>query len=203
MKRRIRWSVLVVAALALSPVGSMLSGHAYAQEAEVAADADIMTEGQLAEALVNVLGLATMLPPNPQQADVVAILLQNGISPRDGWAPENVVTLGNLARIVVQALGAADQVENPEDDGSWVAYLASVGIEFGTIDEAIAQTPVLSQPVALRAIEVSTDPLRRVPFIRPADEQQLGADLQGLRRLVTSGVVDPPVPPRPRPVTPN
>jgi len=70
---------------------------------------------------------------------------------------------------------------------------------------------VLSSPVALRAVEVSTDPLRRIPFIRPVDEQQLGADLQNFRSLISqsdrsdrpSPGPAPVTPPRPRPVTPN
>ncbi|HMO51373.1 MAG TPA: hypothetical protein PKE26_08900 [Kiritimatiellia bacterium] len=202
MKHRVGWIVLIVATLGLSPLSAVITAPVYAQEA---AEGDVMTEGQLAEALVNVLGLAAMLPPNPQQADITAILLQNGISPRDGWVPSNVVTLGNLARILVQAMGAADEVENPEDDASWVAYLNSVGVEFGTIEEALGQAPVLSSPVALRAVEVSTDPLRRIPYIRPSDEQQLGADLQTIRRIVER-IVEPVEPPKPRPkppVTPN
>lgn len=179
---------------------------------EGAPEADYMTEEQLAEALVNVLGLASLLPPNPQLADKYGILLQNEILPRDGWNPENVVTVGNLARILVQAMGQQKNVENPEDDASWVDYLASMGIVIGTIEEALDAVPVINQPVAIRAVEVSTDPLRRIPFIRPADEQQLGADLQNFRRLISAAgieelfqIITAPVttPPSPPPVTPN
>jgi len=140
MKYRVGWIVLMVATMGLSPLATVFTGSVYAQaeqtitqhvsSVESPGDGDVMTEGQLAEILVNVLGMAAMLPPNAQQADVIGILLQNGISPRDGWSPANVVTLGNLARILVQAMNASHHIENPEDDASWVNYLSSVGIDF-------------------------------------------------------------------------
>ncbi|HMP89061.1 MAG TPA: hypothetical protein PJ991_02610 [Kiritimatiellia bacterium] len=206
MKYRVGLIALTAISMVVSPFAVGINGTAYAEEA--GAD-ELMTEGQLAELLVNVLGLANMLPPNPQMADQLAILLQNSISPKDGWNPENLVTLGNLARIMVQAMGDASKVENPESDKSWVDYLKSVGVEFGTIEEAIDQMDPMSQAVALQAVEVSTDPLRKVPFIRPADEQQLGADLQFFNRLISVAEVKAkfvtpptPIPPRPPPVTP-
>lgn len=169
-----------------------------------------MTEEELADMLVNVLGLAALLPPNPQLADVFGILLQNGIAPKDGWNSTNLVTVGNLARIMVQSMGQADKVENPDDDKSWVDYLKSIGVEFGTVDEAISQTETMTDPVALQAVEVSTDPLRKVPSIRPADEQQLGADLQSFRRLLSKEDVirilsqpPQPEPPQPESATPS
>lgn len=226
MKRSSMWILTLAVSLFLvhgigmpTAMGEEVAGEVSATDTEPASpdqaeapEADFMTEDQLAEALVNVLGLATLLPPNPPMGDRLGILMQNGIMPRDGWNPDNVVTVGNLARILVQAMGQQQYVENPEDDASWVNYLASVGIVFGTIDEALDAVPVIDQPVALRAVEVSTDPLRRIPFIRPADEQQLGADLQNFRRLIsassiedslfiliTSGITPPNLPP----VTPN
>jgi len=214
MKVRSIWMVLAALVWSLSPLASIQS-PVMAQEEAPAAEApasqdDLMTEAQLAEVLVNVLGLAPMLPPNPKAADMFAILLQNGISPKDGWNPDNNVTLGNLARIMVQSMGDADKIENPEDDASWVEYLKSVGVEFGTIEEAIDRTEPLADPVALEAIETSTDPLRKESYIRPTDDQQLGADLQPYRRLISKSDLErlfpqpePPQPPPPPPVTPN
>lgn len=206
MKYRVGMIAFTAMTMVFSPVAATVGGTAYANEAS---EDELMTEGQLAEMLVNVLGLAPMLPPNPQANDQIALLLQNGISPKDGWNPENLVTIGNLARIMVQAMGDTAKVENPESDASWVDYLKSIGVEFGTIEEAIDQMDPMGQPVGLQAVEVSTDPLRKVPFIRPADEQQLGADLQFFNRLISVAEVKAifvqppkPTPPQPPPVTP-
>jgi hypothetical protein len=212
MSYRIGCVVLTVFTMSFSPLATHFQGVAMAQE-ENQADQDLMTEGQLADMLINVLGMATMLPPNAQPADQFAILLQNGIVPKDGWNPTNNVTIGNLARIMVQSLGDSDKVENPETDKSWVDYLKSIGVEFGTIEDALAQIDPKNDVVALKAVEVSTDPLRKSALNRPVDEQQLGADLQFYNRVVSRAdvlkafpqpePVPPPAPPKPRPVTPN
>jgi hypothetical protein len=210
MKCRAGWIFLTVFIVALSPMATVFNGSAHAEEAS---KDELMTEGQLAEMLVNILGLAGSLPPNPQPVDQYEILLQNGISPKDGWNATNLVTIGNLARIMVQSLGDASKIEEPENDKSWVDYLKGIGVEFGTIEEAVAQINPLVDPVALKAVEVSTDPLRKAPLINPVDNQQLGADLQFFTRNVSRAEVEalfpqpepvpPPAPPKPRPVTPN
>jgi len=210
MKCRVGWIFLTVFIVALSPMGTIFNGSARAEEAS---KDELMTEGQLAEMLVNILGLASTLPPNPQPVNQIEILLQNGIAPKDGWNSTNLVTIGNLARIMVQSLGDESKIEEPENDKSWVDYLKSIGVEFGTIEEAVAQIDPLVDPVALKAVEVSTDPLRKAPLISPVDNQQLGADLQFFTRNVSRAEVEilfpqpepvpPPAPPKPRPVTPN
>lgn len=212
MSYRIGCVALTVFTLSLSPLATHFQGVAMAQK-DSPAEQDLMTENQLANMLINVLGMASMLPPNSQPADQYAILLQNGIMPKDGWNPTNNVTIGNLARIMVQSLGDSDKIENPESDKSWVDYLKSIGVEFGTIEEAVAQIDPKSDIVALKAVEVSTDPLRKAALNRPTDEQQLGADLQFYNRVVSRAdvlkvfpqpePVPPPAPPKPRPVTPN
>ena len=210
MKYRAGWIVMTAFVLALSPMATFLNGSAKAAEA---AKDELMTEAQLAEMLVNVLGMANSLPPNPKPADQMAILLQNDIVPKNGWNPTNLVTIGTLARIMVQSIGDTDKIENPESDKSWVDYLKSIGVEFGTVEEAIAQIDPKQDIVALKAVEVSTDPLRKAPLINPADEQQLGADLTFFTRAISRAEVEalfpqpepvpPPAPPKPRPVTPN
>ncbi len=210
MNYRSGWVALAVFALSMSPLSPVFQGAAYAEEA---AAQDLMTEAELAEMLVNVLGMASLLPPNPQPVDIYAILLQNGVTPKDGWNPTNNVTIGNLARIMVQSLGQADKIENPENDKSWVDYLKSIGVEFGTVEEAVDQIGTKDEVIALKAVEVSTDPLRKAPTILPTDNQQLGADLQFFSRPLSKEdvirlfpqpePVPPPAPPKPRPVTPN
>ena len=210
MNYRLAWVMMAVFALSLSPLAPSWQGVAFAAEA---AEQDLMTEAELAEMLVNVLGMAALLPPNPQPVDIYAILLQNGITPKDGWNPTNNVTIGNLARIMVQSLDETEKIENPESDKSWVDYLKSIGVEFGTVEDAVAQIGTKDEVIALKAVEVSTDPLRKAPTILPTDNQQLGADLQFFSRPLSKqdvinlfpqpDPVPPPAPPKPRPVTPN
>jgi len=222
MNVRSLWISLIAFMVTLSPVALTLSQQVYAEEAPAAetpaaapaegstAEDNVMNEEQLAKMLVNVLGLAAMLPPNPQQADVFGILMQNEVVPQNGWNATNLVTEATVARVLVQSMGDADKVENPDDPKSWIDYLKSIGIEFASIEDALEQTEPMTDPVALQAVEVSTDPLRKVPSIRPADEQQLGADLQSFRRLLSAEDVanifaqpEPPEPPQPEPATPN
>lgn len=155
----------------------------------------LVTEGEFAKWLVQVLGLSRLLPPTPTENECFQVLLQNNISPKEGWKPDSVVTLGNLARIVVQAMGKQSEVENPEKDESWIKYLKSVGIEFGTIGEAIENLGLLSTAYAPEAIVVNTDPLGKIARFRPVDEQQLGNDFHGVSR--PPSVEQPPPPPPP------
>jgi len=161
---------------------------------------DLLTEGELIEVLVNTLGLATMLPPSPNQADMMAILMQNGIVPADGWDPDRVVTLGNLARVLVQTLGQSDMVENPEDDASWVNYLLSLGLDLSTIEAAVGQVPSADPNAGYSDARQSFDPSRRYPFSQPFSGA--GFTVQTFRDLIIQ-ITPPPVPPPPRPVTPN
>jgi hypothetical protein len=112
-------------------------------------------------------------------------------------------------------MGREDEVENPDDDASWVQFLADMGIEFGTIYDALDQAEPIAQPVGNEAVEVSTDPLESQDYIRQVGDQQLGADLLPYRTPLTVEVVQevivdvvtrPPAarpPSRPRPMTPN
>lgn len=211
MNYRSLWIVLIMFLVSLSPLATTFVGSAYAADEEAASgESELMTEGELADLLVDVMGLAALLPPNPQQVDVFAILLQNEVVPKDGWNPTNYVTMGNLARIVVQSMGQQDQVENPDDDASWVEYLNSIGVEFGTVNEGIDQVPTMTDPVAVVAVDPSTDPLRKIPSIRPSDEQQLGADLQPFGSQLTTEEIlriiletEAPVVEEPPKTTPN
>lgn len=208
---------LVVAA-ALS-VGA--ASHVRADEATDAAEAaraKLVTEGELAQWLVRVLGLSRFLPAAPTDFECIQILMQNNIAPSDGWKQDRAVTLGSLARIVVQALGRQGEVQGDTDE-AYVSYLKGIGIDFGTIGEAVENLEPLPQPVGPEAIVTSTDPLGKLARINPPDNQQIGADLSTLGRVDNQNRVivivedDLPVivreisrveePDRPRPLTPN
>lgn len=188
-------------------------------KASVEDRAKLVTDGELAQWLVRVLGLSRFLPAAPTDLECFQILMQNNISPSDGWQKDRVVTMGELARVIVQGLGRQAEVENPENDASWINFLKEIGIDFGTIGEAVANLEPLPQPVGPEAIVTSTDPLGKLQRINPPDNQQLGADLSTLGRVsssvfefedeqVTEEVLVRVVtqvqrPERPRPMTPN
>ena len=177
--------------------------------------AKLVTEGEFAQWLVRVLGLSRFLPAAPTDLECFQVLMQNGISPKQGWSQERTVTMGNLARVIVLALGKQAEVQNPDDDESWVNYLKSVGIDFGTIGEAVENLEPLPQPVGPEAIVTSTDPLGKLSRINPPDNQQIGADLSTLGRVSGRVLTErdlpqiPPIinrpsrPPEPPPMTPN
>lgn len=162
-----------------------------------------VTEGEFARWLVNVLGLTRTLPAAPSEKECFASLLQNSISPKNGWNATNLVTMGSLARVVVQSMHKQSEVQNPENDASWIQYLKTIGIEFGTIGEAMSQLDPLDPAFASEAAVVSTDPLKKQARIRPVDEEQYGADLQPVRMFEIEQAFQPPTPQPPKPVTPS
>jgi hypothetical protein len=203
---------LAVVAFALA--AQLASGQEKAQEkakeagpAEKGAKpaAQLVSEGEFSKWLVQVLGLSRLVSVAPSEQECFAVLLQNGISPKAGWNGTNVVTRATLARVVVQSLSRQSEVQDPDNDASWIEFLKQQGIDISTIGAAVENLDVMSAPLANEAVTVSTDPLGKVHAIRPEDEQQLGADLSTIRRVLL--VVEeraptptpPPAPPRQRP----
>ncbi|NCC50095.1 MAG: hypothetical protein EOM20_02655 [Spartobacteria bacterium] len=172
-----------------------------------------VTQAELAQVLVEVLGLARFLPASPTAYETFAILLENGVSPGEGWKGEEVVTRADLARVIVEALGRQNEVENPDDPRSWINFLSSIGVPIGTVGEAVDNLEALPEAIAPNVFQGSTrvDPLvRRTVFGEP-DEQQFGTDasFDDAYRPVTLAeiqevIVVVPTRPRPRPpVTDN
>ena len=98
-----------------------------------------VTQATLAQELVKALGLVRVLPAGATDQQIFAVLMQNGIAPKDGWKTDAFVTKADLARVLVQALGAQDEVENPDDAGAWVQVLEAHGISLSSGD-GIGQT---------------------------------------------------------------
>lgn len=170
-----------------------------AESASKEEKAKLVSEGELAQWLVRVLGLSRFLPAAPTDLECFQILMQNNVQPSAGWKQDTTVTLGTLARVVVQGLGRQAEVQNPADDASWISFLKEIGIDFGTIGAAMQNLAPLPQPVGPEAIITSTDPLGKLQRINPPDNQQIGADLSTLGRIFTQVTV----PGRPPPMTPN
>jgi hypothetical protein len=139
-----------------------------------------VTQGELAQMLVNVTGLFRFLPPNPTDSECVAILLQNRIAPADGWSIEKPVSRADLARVVVQAMHQESEVKNPDDPRSWINYLKGLGVPIDTVGESISNIKPSAQPVGQNVFAVpgQSDPIRRRNRFGEPDETEFGVDAQ-------------------------
>jgi len=160
------------------------------------------TQAQMAQVLVEVLGLGRFLPPNPSDQQCFTILMDNSISPKNGWQAEKIVTRADLARVIVQALKKQADIKNPDNDQEWMDYLTSIGIPFDSVSEAMYYVDPLSEPVAPHVVSARTDPLVKRHRFNPIDEAQYGVDMEFIARMLsrfefTDGEF------RPIPVTPD
>ncbi len=174
MSRKALSFVLIVCITAMASL-------AYGQEggSREATGAQV-TQGELANILVNVLGLSRFLSAAPTMQEVVSVLSYNSVQPEQGWEPSAVVTRAVLARVIVLAMREGDQVQNPDDPRSWIAYLASMGASIDTIGEAVDNLDPLPEPVAQNvfAVSATTDPLKKRAKFSEPDENEFGTDVE-------------------------
>jgi len=176
--------------------------------AEGSAAPSQVTQAELAQILVNLMGLTRFLPSPATPQEMFAALNANGCSPADGWHAEKVVTKADLARVVVQAMGMREEVEDQDDPNSWVKCLKENGIPIDTIGEAVQNVEPSGEPVAnfLLNAGISPDPLVKQQVFGLPDEKQFGADLEftptpSQVQQIISAV--PMVPTQGSPVTPD
>lgn len=198
---------MIALAMAL-PSGAQQQAAAGKAQPTAEAKTAVVTESELAQWLVKTLGLTRSLPASPSAQECFAVLLQNGITPKDGWNATNFVSRPTLARVVVQSLRKQNEISDPANDAAWLAYVQSKQLKFDRVGKALDQLTPIAQPESADAAIVSTDPLKKVAHIRPLDESQYGTDLQASRRPVTweeirSWFAPTPRPPSPRPTTPS
>lgn len=188
MNRMMKW--MMVAALSMTLVVPYSQAQADADSAQV-------TQAELAQMLVNLTGLARFLPNPATPQELFAALLANGISPKDGWKPNDPVTKGTLARLIVQAMDMVDQVENPDDENSWVNLLAENGIPIDTVGAAVQNVAPTAEPVTdyVMGPATSSDPLTKQAVFGLPDEKQFGTDLEAGATI--SGAPARVVPPAP------
>ena len=101
-------------------------------DAPSASEVDAISQGRVAVLLANSLGFYVGQdgPLSPERA--VALLMQNGISPMDGWKINDMVKLDELAVILGQALGLDTEfTDEQKSDPSAQAYKDALIEEFG------------------------------------------------------------------------
>lgn len=135
----------------------MMATAAFAQEKS----SEPVTQAQVAKVLVKALGLVSALPSGASDQQIFAVLMQNGICPPDGWAGDQVLTKKDLMVLLVQAIGAEDQVDNPEDPASWQAVLVANGIDMASLasEDTVMGLESLPVVVAQDYGATSIDPL--------------------------------------------
>lgn len=134
------------------------SFSAHAQEGE----SEGVTHEELADLVLNLTGLQADLPPNPSDQETFKTLLLNGIAPAEGWVPGEAVTRGDLARVIVQALGLVGEVDDPDNNESYVAYLVSIGVSIDSVGQAVNVIEPIVNPVSPNVdYAATTDPLKK------------------------------------------
>lgn len=137
-----------------------------------------VTHPELANILVNLLGLARFLPADPTEQESFTVLLQNEISPPNGWDVEGVVTKGDLSVVLVKALKQlGEDVDFDTDDAAQcLEFLRSRNIPMDTIGEGVSILEPIPNPVSPEVFDPTSDPLDIRQKVSPLDEQEFGAD---------------------------
>lgn len=175
--------VYMLAGLMMATTVAMAQGRKKA-EADQAQASQPVTHPQLAELLVRALGLVRFLPNAATAQQRFDVLMQNGISPQDGWKLDAVVTKADLSRVIVQALRMDDQVENPNDPQAWINLLKELGISIDRLSETIQSVEVLPDALGQDVTMSSTDPLiEGKPFVHST--VQYSVDLNLVVRVLT------------------
>jgi hypothetical protein len=175
------WSVLLVAALCIAFAVPAVT----AAEKKAAPKTVEVTQAELAQLLVQVLGLARFLPASPSDQQCFAMLLNNGISPADGWKPEKPVVKADLARVIVQAMKKQGDIKHPEDPKEWIDYLKALGIPLDAVGETTSYVDPLAEPVAVHVASPRVDPLVKRHKFNPIDETQYGVDMAYVVRVLS------------------
>jgi hypothetical protein len=144
-----------------------------------------VTHPQLAELLVKALGMMRFLPNAPTPQQMFDLLMQNGISPEQGWKLDAVVSKADLSRVLIQAMRKEDAVENPNDPQSWIDALRAEGIALDRLSETIQSVEVLPESMSQVSSLQSTDPLVYGLKFAPGSHVQYSVDLELALRVLT------------------
>ena len=144
-----------------------------------------VTHPQLAAILVKALGLVPFLPTAPSSQQMYDVLMQNGISPENGWLLDTVVTKADLAQVIVKAMKKESEVENPSDPQAWINLLKEMGITLDRLSETIQSVETLPEGMGQDVTMQSTDPLVYGVNFAPGSSVQYTVDLNLVTRVFT------------------
>jgi len=142
-----------------------------------------VSQAELAKLLVEVLGLAKFLPADPTPAQCFAILMANGITPKEGWDTGTAVTRADLARVIVQAMKKSSEIKNPDEPQPWIDYLVGIGVPIDTVGLATKPLEPLALPITPRMYTAQVDPLTKDTKQVVEPITQSGTDMTPIREL--------------------
>ncbi len=185
------WSALLIAVLCMAFVVPAVAAEKKTEPAKKkeaakpAPKSAEVTQAELAQLLVRVLGLSRFLPASPSDQQCFAVLMDNGISPADGWKPGKPVVKADLARVIVQAMKKQADIKHPEDPKEWIDYLKALGVPLDAVGESASYIEPLSEPVAVHVASPQVDPLDKRHKFNPIDETQYGVDMAYVVRVLS------------------
>ncbi len=139
----------------------------YVESEEEAPAPAAYTQGDIAILLVTKFGLLDGLANTPTPTEAVSLLMEHGITPFDGWDIYNPMSTGDLARILVQALGRVGDIDeeerdNPETDAYQDFLVREYNIDLSNIMDELEKLSGVSKLQGSGALgeAVSTDALK-------------------------------------------
>jgi len=179
--------ILVFLMIGLMVAGSatVVQAKSKSKKANKSQASQPVTHPQLADTLVKALGLISFLPNAPSAQQKFDVLMQNGISPEKGWLLDAIVTKADLSRVLVQAMGKEDEVENPNDPQSWINTLKEAGISLNRLSETVQSIEVLPDAMGADVTLGSADPLVYGVNFAPGNSVQYSVDLNLVTRVMS------------------
>lgn len=125
-----------------------------------------ITQGEAALLLARKLGffVGSTRPMDVQNA--IKVLLENKISPFNGWRSSDPLTAGDLARLLVQSLNRADEIpeadrDNPETTAYRDLLEREYGMDLNKIIASLRRVPGSKDPKGTGPLDdsASSDPL--------------------------------------------
>lgn len=163
-----------------------------------------MTQGEAAMALITKLGLFPALPNAASSQEAAAALTAQGISPFEGWKPDETLTVGDFAKVLVEAMGRQDEIaaENKDKPEAYVELLKGMGINVESGNDGLDGVAALVEVfnAAVDGASLNTDPLRSRTIYGQQDEWTIAPDGSTVQRAQL-GSPSAPTPPPVVPVT--
>jgi hypothetical protein len=123
-----------------------------------------MTQGDLAVAIVRMLGLESeidanigakatlLLNPDIAKQVYANFLASRGIHPLGGWKINEPVTKEVLAVVVVQVLGLLAEVEHPDNPDDYIAVLEAHDIILTSVRDVLSEIEVINPVVQIPGV---------------------------------------------------
>lgn len=149
------WMPLLIVALALSyvyaaePAGN--EEETSADETEPVVEEKPMTQGELAVAIVRMLGLENELPPDATELDYAELLRGRGVGPLPDlvWDVKAVATNEVVAVVVVQVTGLSYLVEDKKNPDHYARVLEERGLILTNVRDVLSEIEVVNPLVQI------------------------------------------------------